>query len=97
MTLFFAADRVPPAGRNINYLRDAALTRVLYASDRTVDLAERRRLLQDAQRRIAELAPEIPLYNITRLDVVPTRLRNFRGNPTNTGIFWNVHEWEIGQ
>ncbi len=97
MTLFFAADRVPPAGRNINYLRDEALTQVLYASDRTVDLAERRRLLQDAQRRIAELAPEIPLYNITRLDVVPARLRNFRGNPTNTGIFWNVHEWEIGQ
>lgn len=97
MTLFFAADRVPPAGRNINYLRDEALTQVLYASDRTVDLAERRRLLQDAQRRIAELAPEIPLYNITRLDVVPARLRNFRGNPTNTGIFWNVHEWEIGR
>jgi peptide/nickel transport system substrate-binding protein len=97
MTLFFAADRVPPAGRNINYLRDEALTQVLYASDRTVDVAERRRLLQDAQRRIAELAPEIPLYNITRLDVVPAQLRNFRGNPTNTGIFWNVHEWEIGR
>ncbi len=97
MTLFFAADRVPPAGRNINYLRDEALTQVLYASDRTVDLVERRRLLQEAQRRIAELAPEIPLYNITRLDVVPARLRNFRGNPTNTGIFWNVHEWEIGR
>ena len=97
MTLFFAADRTPPAGRNINFLRDEALTRVLYASDRTVDQAERRRLLQDAQRRIAELAPEIPLYNITRLDVVPARLQNFRGNPTNTGIFWNVHEWDIRQ
>jgi hypothetical protein len=35
------------------------------------------------------------LYGITRLDAVPAALVNFKGNPTNTGIFWNVHEWEI--
>jgi peptide/nickel transport system substrate-binding protein len=96
LTLTFASDRVPPAGRNIDYLQDDSLTAVLYASDRTIDEEKRRALLQDAQRRIAELAPEIPLYNVTRLDAVPTTLRNFKGNPTNTGIFWNVHEWEIG-
>jgi peptide/nickel transport system substrate-binding protein len=96
LTLTFASDRVPPAGRNIDYLQDDSLTAVLYASDRTIDQEKRRALLQDAQRRIAELAPEIPLYNVTRLDAVPTTLRNFKGNPTNTGIFWNVHEWEIG-
>lgn len=95
LTLFFARDRTPPSGRNIYYLDDEALTRVLYASDRTVDQAERTRLLHDAQRRIAELAPEIPLYNVTRLDAVPQALANFKGNPTNVGIFWNVHEWEI--
>jgi peptide/nickel transport system substrate-binding protein len=95
LATFFAADRTPPAGRNINYYRDEALTRLLYASDRTVDREERRRLLQEAQRRIAEAAVEIPLYNVTRIDAVPATLRNFKGNPTNTGIFWNVHEWEI--
>ncbi|HVE78629.1 MAG TPA: peptide ABC transporter substrate-binding protein [Gemmatimonadaceae bacterium] len=95
LTLFFAADRTPPQGRNINYLADDSLTRVLYASDRTVDRARRRALLQAAQRRIAELAPEVPLYSITRLDAIPATLRNFKGNPTHTGIFWNVHEWEI--
>ena len=95
VTLFFAADRTPPAGRNINYLVDSALTRVLYASDRTVDLAARRGLLVQAQRMIADLAPEIPLYNVTRLDAVPATLRGFKGNPTNTGIFWNVHEWSV--
>ena len=95
ITLFFAADRTPPAGRNINYLRDEALTALLYRSDRTVDQIERRRLLVEAQRRVAELAPEIPLYNVTRLDAVPASLENFRGNPTNAGIFWNVHEWRI--
>ena len=95
LTTFFAADRTPPAGRNINYFRDDALTRLLYASDRTVDRSERKRLLQEVQRLIAEAAPEIPLYNVTRLDAVPATLQHFKGNPTNTGIFWNVHEWEI--
>ena len=95
LTLFFASDRMPPAGRNINYVDDRELTEVLYRSDRTVDRIERTRLLHEAQRRIAELAPEIPLYNVTRLDAVPASLRHFTGNPTNTGIFWNVHEWDV--
>jgi peptide/nickel transport system substrate-binding protein len=95
LTTFFAADRTPPAGRNINYFRDDDLTRLLYASDRTVDRAERKILLERAQAIIADAVPEIPLYSVTRLDAVPVTLRNFKGNPTNTGIFWNVHEWEI--
>jgi ABC-type transport system substrate-binding protein len=95
ITLFFAKDRMPPHGRNINYIQNDELTELLYASDRTVDFNERRELLFSAQRLIAELVPELPLYNVTRLDAVPSSLVNFRGNPTNTGIFWNVHEWEI--
>jgi peptide/nickel transport system substrate-binding protein len=95
LTLFFAADRTPPAGRNINFIADDSLTKLLYASDRTVDQAQRTRLLHVAQQRIADLAPEIPLYNVTRLDAVPANLRNFKGNPTNAGIFWNVHEWDV--
>lgn len=95
ITLFFAKDRIPPAGRNINYIENDSLTALLYASDRTVDMGERRALLWEAQRLLAELVPEIPLYNVTRLDAVPSNLVNFKGNPTNTGIFWNVHEWEI--
>jgi peptide/nickel transport system substrate-binding protein len=95
LTLFFASDRMPPHGRNINYIDDPALTAVLYASDRTVDRDQRRRLLIDAQRRIAALVPELPLYGVTKLDAIPSRLAGFKGNPTNAGIFWNVHEWEL--
>jgi peptide/nickel transport system substrate-binding protein len=95
LTTFFAADRTPPAGRNINYYRNDELTTLLYASDRTVDRAERTRLLQAAQRMLADDVPEIPLYSVTRLDAVPASLQHFKGNPTNTGIFWNVDEWEI--
>ena len=96
LTLFFAADRIPPAGRNINYFADDSLTRVLYASDRTVDQAKRAELLKAAQRRVAELVPELPLYNTSKIDAVPVTLRNFKGNPTNAGPFWNVYEWEVG-
>jgi peptide/nickel transport system substrate-binding protein len=95
LTLFFAADRTPPNGRNINYVDDDSLTRLLYASDRTVDQPTRRRLLVAAQQRIADLAVEIPLYNVTRLDAVPATLEGFTGNPTNAGIFWDVWRWRI--
>ncbi len=95
ITLFFARDRTPPAGRNINYLDDAALTTLLYRSDVEIDQTKRRALLVEAQQRLAELAPEIPLYNTTKLDVIPSTLRGFRGNPTNSGPFWNVHTWTI--
>jgi ABC-type transport system substrate-binding protein len=95
ITLFFAGDRTPPAGRNINYFADDSLTRLLYASDRAVDTAARGPLLRAAQRRVAELVPELVLYNTSKIDAVPAALRNFTGNPTNAGPFWNVHEWEL--
>ncbi len=96
LTLFFAGDRMPPAGRNINYINDAALSSLLYRSDRTADVAQRNDLLREAQRRIAALAPEIVLYNTAKIDAVPKALKGFTGNPTNAGPFWNVHLWEIG-
>ncbi|MGQ0735560.1 MAG: peptide ABC transporter substrate-binding protein [Acidobacteriota bacterium] len=95
LTLFFAADRMPPRGRNINFIEDEALTGLVYAADRTVDLEQRRQYLSQAQRRIADLLPELPLYGITKLDAVPVGLSGFTGNPTNLGVFWNVHEWEF--
>jgi len=95
LTLFFAKDRMPPHGRNINYVTDDALTTLVYAADRAVSQPERKRILADAQARIAELAIEIPLYGVTKLDAVPARLKGFTGNPTNTGPFWNVHTWTL--
>lgn len=95
ITLFFAADRTPPAGRNINYFSDAELTKMLYESDRTVDQTKRAEILKRAQKRIADLVPEIVLYNTEKVDAVPATLQGFTGNPTNTGPFWNVYQWEI--
>ena len=41
----------------------------------------RKRYLHDAQRRIAELAIEIPLYSVTKLDAVPSTLAGLQGQP----------------
>jgi peptide/nickel transport system substrate-binding protein len=95
LTLMFASDRSPPAGRNVDYYKDDSLTKMLYASDRTVERAKRARLLAASQRRIAEMAVEIPLYNTSKVDAVPGTLTGFKGNPTNAGPFWNVYEWQI--
>ncbi len=93
ITLFFASDRTPPAGRNINNFADDSLTKLLYASDRTADQAKRGALLKLAQKRVAELVPELVLYNTAKFDAIPMAMLNFKGNPTNAGPFWNVHEW----
>ena len=86
LTLFFAADRMPPHGRNINYFEDEPLTQAgLRRGPHRRSGDERKRLLGDAQRRIADLVPELPLYGITKLDAVPAALQGFTGNPTNTG------------
>jgi len=95
ITLFFAADRMPPAGRNINYFRDDTLTAMLYESDRTADEAKRIVLLKQVQRRLARFVPELPLYNTSKVDAVPATLQGFTGNPTNAGPFWNVYQWQL--
>jgi peptide/nickel transport system substrate-binding protein len=95
ITLFFAADRFPPRGRNIYYYENPELTEMLYASDRIVAREPRRELLFKAQEILASEVPLIPLYNRTIVSAYPPSLRGVRPNPTNAGLFWNVHEWEV--
>jgi peptide/nickel transport system substrate-binding protein len=95
ITLFFAADRTPPRGRNIYFYENAELTEILYGSDQTVDREERKEMLFRAQEIVARDIPLIPLYNRTIVSAFPRSLRNVKPNPTNAGLFWNVHEWEL--
>ena len=95
ITRFFASDRTPPRGRNIYYYENDELTELLYASDRTIDRTERKELLFRVQEIVAREVPIIPLYNRTIVSAFPDVLRNAKPNPTNAGLFWNVHEWEI--
>ena len=95
ITLFFASDRTPPRGRNIYFYENEELTEILYASDKTVDRGERKELLFRAQEIVARDVPILPLYNRTIVSGFPESLLNVKPNPTNAGLFWNVHEWEF--
>ena len=87
---------MPPHGRNINYVvRRRADGAGLRRRPQRQPGRARAQVLGEAQARIAELAIEIPLYGVTKLDAVPARLKGFTGNPTNTGPFWNVHAWTL--
>ena len=89
---------MPPQGRNINYFEDDARHRAVSTPPIAPSIRPRASgCWSQAQQRIAELLPELPLYCVTKLDAVPTTLQGFTGNPTNTGVFWNVHEWEFGR
>ena len=63
--------------------------------DQNRSIDKRRDLLSQVQKRIADQAVELPLYNTSKIDAVPATLENFKGNPTNAGPFWNVHEWSV--
>jgi peptide/nickel transport system substrate-binding protein len=60
-----------------------------------VDRSRRKELLFRAQEIIAREAPLIPLYNRTIVSAVPETLNGVTPNPTNAGLFWNVHQWAI--
>ena len=54
ITLFFASDRSPPRGRNVNFYANPKLDPILYESDKTIDRERRRELLFQAQKILAE-------------------------------------------
>ena len=98
----------PGAQNNIGvlYYRRGMFDDAIAAFSRALALDERmrvaRRNLEIAygesgllERRVAELVPELILYNTSKIDAVPATLRNFKGNPSNAGPFWNVHEWDL--
>ena len=51
--------------------------------------------------RVAEIlleeVPIIPLLWVTQLDAMPTALRNYRPNPTQSGDTWNASRWWLDE
>ena len=96
ITLFFAADRTPPRGPQHQLPQGRRAHR--RCSTRPIARSIRRSaraLLGSAQQRIAELAAGDPaLQHHARSTRCRRRCSSFKGNPTNAGSFWNVHEWD---
>ena len=91
ITLFFASDRTPPRGRNINYFADDSLTTLLYASDRTVDQGEARRAAQGRAAARGRAGAGDPAVQHDQDRCGAGRPRRFQGQPDERGPFWNVH------
>src|SRR5690606_3568334 len=62
-TLLSSDNAVPGSARNVAFLRDAELDRVLRAAQRAGSRVERERLYRLAQERVANEAPWVPLAN----------------------------------
>ena len=81
---------------NMTGLCDLDLDQVMEESDRSLDFAHRKPLLDQAQVRLAETARSLPLYYNVIPQVVSQRIGNFRPSGTNFGSFWNLWEWTLG-
>ena len=77
-------------------LCDPALDEIMEESDRSLDFAHRKPLLDQAQVRLAETARSLPLYYNVIPQVVSRRIGNFRPSGTNFGSFWNLWAWTLG-
>jgi peptide/nickel transport system substrate-binding protein len=82
---------------NMTGLCDPELDEVMIASDRALSFDERKPLLDEAQRRLADAAMSLPIYYNVIPEVVSTRIGNYRGSGTNFGSFWNLYEWTLDE
>jgi peptide/nickel transport system substrate-binding protein len=80
---------------NMTGLCDPALDAALRASDQALAFEQRRPLLDEAQRRLAEAAFMLPIYYNVVPEIVSRRIENYRGSGTNFGSFWNLYEWTL--
>ena len=80
---------------NMTGFCDPDLDRVMLASDRELDFAKRKPLLDQVQERLADDAFSLPIYYNVVPEMVSTRVGGYRGNGTNFGSFWNLWEWTL--
>ncbi len=80
---------------NMTGLCDPGLDEIMEASDRALDFATRKPLLDRAQERLAVSARMLPIYYNVIPEVVSDRVAGYRGSGTNFGSFWNLWAWSL--
>ncbi len=86
---------MPPAGQNYSRIRNEKLTGLLARGGRIFDFAERKKIYDEVALIVADEIPIIPLLWVTQLDAMPSSLRGYRPNPTQSGDTWNVAQWRL--
>jgi peptide/nickel transport system substrate-binding protein len=80
---------------NMTGFCEPALDEVMAASDRHLSFEERKPLLDEAQRLLAQDARMLPIYYNVIPEMVSDRVIGYRGSGTNFGSFWNLWAWDL--
>lgn len=84
------------ASNNFTGFCSEELDAAMEASDKVLDFAERKPLVDEVQAILAEDAWGLPLYYAVNPYVLREDFENFKGSGTNLGSYWNSYEWDFG-
>lgn len=87
----------PPGGWNLLGYADPRVDGLLAESQRALDAARRRELVAEAQARIADDVPHVPLFHAAAVDAARTRLALPELPPTPANRFMFLHQWDVVQ
>jgi ABC-type transport system substrate-binding protein len=87
----FDSRRRAPGGENVSGIADRALDRALRSADQASDVAGPERA--QAEQRIAELLPVIPLYQVTVVVVAGPHAGGLVANASQDGFLWDAEHW----
>ncbi|HWM12169.1 MAG TPA: ABC transporter substrate-binding protein, partial [Solirubrobacteraceae bacterium] len=92
---FYHSAMRPPGGWNLLRYANAAVDSVLDRSQRAVDEAERRRLVQAAQAEVSADVPHVLLFHAAAIDAARTRLVLPPLPATPSNRFMYLHRWAL--
>ena len=95
LSIFYAADAMPPNGLNEDFYANDRLTQLIKEAEATIDRPKAKALFWQAQEILGRELPTIPIYYMVAADGATAKLQGLVGNPTNDGDGWNLEEWTL--
>jgi peptide/nickel transport system substrate-binding protein len=93
LTSLFSGNHIPPEGENYYRYKNDQVTEWVEEADRTLDKAQRAKLLKQAQEQMAADLPVFPLYQRPVYTAFTPSLKGVVPNPSLAGVYWNMGEW----
>ena len=93
LTSLFSGNHIPPDGENYYRYKNDQVTEWVEEADRTLDKAQRAKLLKQAQEQMAADLPVFPLYQRPVYTAFTPSLKGVVPNPSLAGVYWNMGEW----
>ena len=92
----YHSSQFPPEGANHARVSDPDLDKALDDVKNNVDFAVIQHAMARFQEIYVEKTVEIPLYYRRKVELVTSRLGNYRENGTQAGSVWNAEDWFLG-